>query len=61
MIFSFPVTVGAGDVLTWTPDVSAKGKVTAFNVRVTDGSDNSLADVPVLVLTIDPCISCTER
>jgi ech hydrogenase subunit E len=20
-----------------------------------------LADVPVLVLTIDPCISCTER
>ncbi|MDD5674918.1 MAG: hypothetical protein PHC61_12180, partial [Chitinivibrionales bacterium] len=21
----------------------------------------SLADVPVLVLTIDPCISCTER
>ncbi|HEX2964738.1 MAG TPA: hypothetical protein VHO84_03085, partial [Syntrophorhabdaceae bacterium] len=21
----------------------------------------SLADVPILILTIDPCISCTER
>jgi len=21
----------------------------------------NLADVPILVLTIDPCISCTER
>jgi ech hydrogenase subunit E len=28
-------------------------------VKVLKGSD--LADVPVLILTIDPCISCTER
>ena len=28
-------------------------------VKLLQGCD--LADVPVLVLTIDPCISCTER
>jgi ech hydrogenase subunit E len=28
-------------------------------VKTLQGCD--LADVPVLVLTIDPCISCTER
>ena len=28
-------------------------------VKMLAGSD--LADVPILVLTIDPCISCTER
>jgi ech hydrogenase subunit E len=28
-------------------------------VKMLQGCD--LADVPVLVLTIDPCISCTER
>jgi ech hydrogenase subunit E len=28
-------------------------------IRVLKGCD--LADVPILILTIDPCISCTER
>ena len=28
-------------------------------LKLLQGCD--LADVPVLVLTIDPCISCTER
>jgi ech hydrogenase subunit E len=28
-------------------------------VKMLQGCD--LADVPVLILTIDPCISCTER
>ena len=28
-------------------------------VKILQGCE--LADVPVMVLTIDPCISCTER
>jgi len=28
-------------------------------LKILPGAD--LADVPVLALTIDPCISCTER
>ena len=28
-------------------------------LKILQGCD--LADVPILILTIDPCISCTER
>ena len=43
------IVVGSGDVLGWQPPANQSGRITAFQIRASDGRATSAADVAVVI------------